>query len=63
MLGRGWNTEENFQKQLIIDEIKNNYAKENNIPLIRIPYYDYDKLNFNYLQQLLIQKNISIDIL
>lgn len=31
------------------DDIKNNYCKRNNIPLIRIPYTDYDKIDENYL--------------
>lgn len=55
---RGWNTPENFEKQQQIDKIKNEYAKINNIPLIRIPYYDYEKLDFNYLKNLLTQNNI-----
>lgn len=31
--------EEEFQKQVKRDKIKNEYCKKNNIPLIRIPYY------------------------
>ena len=31
------------------DLIKNNYCKKNNIPLIRIPYTQYDKLSINDL--------------
>lgn len=31
------------------DQIKNIFCKENKIPLIRIPYYDYDKLDWRYL--------------
>ena len=34
----GWNNEENYRKTIKRDEIKNNWCKENNIPLIRIPY-------------------------
>lgn len=34
----GWLTDESIQKQLQKDEIKNQWCKENNIPLIRIPY-------------------------
>ena len=34
----GWHTEEHLQKQLERDAIKNQWCKENNIPLIRIPY-------------------------
>lgn len=32
-------------KVQIYDKIKNNYAKEHNIPLLRIPYYDANKIN------------------
>lgn len=35
------------------DEIKNQYCKDNDIKLIRIPYWDYDKLNEEYLLSLL----------
>lgn len=34
----GWCTEENIKKQLKRDAIKNQWCKDNNIPLIRIPY-------------------------
>ena len=34
----GWHTEEQLQAQLERDAIKNQWCKENNIPLIRIPY-------------------------
>lgn len=40
----GWNTEEHFQKTIEHDNIKNNWCKENNIPLIRIPYTRYKDL-------------------
>lgn len=31
------------------DNIKNQYCKEKGIKLIRIPYWDYDKIDINYL--------------
>ena len=40
----GWNTEEEFKKRQQYDKIKNEYAKSHNIPLKRIPYWDYDKI-------------------
>lgn len=40
----GWNTEENFKKTQEHDKIKNQWCKDNNIPLIRIPYTHYDKI-------------------
>ena len=45
--------EEKFQRQQQLDNIKNQYCKKNNIRLIRIPYTDYNKLNSEYLLNLL----------
>ena len=45
----GWNTKENFEKIHSHDLIKNKYCKENGIPLIRIPYTQYDNLCVNDL--------------
>ena len=28
----------------LIDKIKNEWARKNNIPLLRIPYWDYDRI-------------------
>lgn len=42
--GRDWNTKENFEKTMLHDEYKNQWCKENNIPLIRIPYTKLDTL-------------------
>lgn len=36
--------EERFEIRQRNDEIKDNYCKENNIPLIRIPYWDYENI-------------------
>ena len=46
---RGWNNKENWERTRKNDKIKNNYAAENGIKLIRIPYTDYNKLDKNYL--------------
>ena len=40
----GWDTEEKFQKTQEHDEYKNQWCKDNNIPLIRIPYTKLDTL-------------------
>lgn len=45
----GWNNEQTWEKTKRNDEIKNKYCIENNIKLIRIPYYDYDNIDLNYL--------------
>ena len=34
----GWNNKENYEKTKEHDEIKNQWCKDNNIPIIRIPY-------------------------
>ena len=34
---------------LLEDELKNNYCKENNIKLIRIPYYEISKISLEKL--------------
>ena len=38
-----------FIKTQESDKIKNEYCLKNNIPLIRIPYTDFNKLDYNYL--------------
>lgn len=38
-------TEKDFEEQKLRDKIKNNYCKENNINLIRIPYWEFDNIN------------------
>lgn len=45
----GWNNKENFNKTKERDLIKNQWCKQNNIPLIRIPYWKLDTLNFDDL--------------
>lgn len=46
---RGWNTEENLEQTIKRDKYKNQWCKENEIPLIRIPYTQYDNLSINDL--------------
>ena len=41
--------EEKFQRRIENDEIKNNYCKNNNIKLIRIPYFDKAVIDDKYL--------------
>lgn len=36
--------EEGFKKQIKRDEIKNTYCRDNNIPLLRIPYWEFDNI-------------------
>ena len=48
--GLGWNSRENYEKTHERDMIKNQWCKENNIPLIRIPYTHLNKLCIEDLQ-------------
>lgn len=47
----GWNNAINWEKTQQNDKIKNNYAENKGIPLVRIPYFDYDLLNIKYIQE------------
>ena len=58
-VGHGWATEERFKEQQKKDEFKNNWCKENNITLIRIPY---TKLNTLCLNDLLIETSDFIKV-
>ena len=42
--GRIWCTEEHLKRTQYHDNLKNDYCKKNNIPLIRIPYVQYNNL-------------------
>lgn len=42
---KGWNTEQNFNTIKQHDEFKEQWCKENNIPLIRIPYIQLPNLS------------------
>lgn len=48
-----WGGEKGLQDRQTNDNIKRQWCKENNIKLIEIPYWDFDKLNENYLKQLI----------
>ena len=53
---RGWNTKEHFDLVQRRDKLKRQYCIEHNITLIEIPYTDYDKINKNYIQNILEEK-------
>jgi hypothetical protein len=44
---------ENFEKQKIKDKIKNDFCEKNNIPLLRIPYWEFDNEEETYKQIIL----------
>ncbi len=49
---KGWITKEEFLKIKYHDQLKNNYCEKYNIPLLRIPYWEFDnieKILLNYL--------------
>lgn len=45
----GWNNQENFEKNANRDRIKNEWCKQHNIPIIRIPYSHLNKITLNDL--------------
>jgi hypothetical protein len=48
-----WNNKENFEKTQKHDAYKNQWCKQNNIKLKRIPYWDYDKITLSYIIDIL----------
>lgn len=48
-VGKGWCNEDYFKRVCINDKLKNNYAKEHNIPLVRIPYWERDNITLNLI--------------
>lgn len=47
--GASWNTKEHYEYVVKHDQMKNEWAKQNNIPLIRIPYTQLNKLQIQDL--------------
>ena len=43
--------ENNFWNRKNSDNMKREYCKKNNIPLIEIPYTDFDKINYDYIKE------------
>lgn len=58
----GWNTTDNWEKTHKNDLIKNGYAEVSDLPLIRIPYTEYNKLTKSYLLER-IKELCTLDIL
>ena len=48
-----WGGENSLQKRQSYDQKKREYCKKHNIKLIEIPYWDYNKLDENYLCNLI----------
>lgn len=48
---QGWNNKENHERLIKSDNFKRNYCQKNNIKLIEIPYWDYNKINIDYLKE------------
>lgn len=47
----GWNDENNWKQTQNNDKIKTKYAEDNNIPLFRIPYTDFNILDKQYITE------------
>lgn len=41
--------EDAFNRQIIYDNVKNEWCRKNGVNLIRIPYTDYDKIDISYI--------------
>lgn len=54
---RGWNNTINFKNTQERDELKRQYCEKYNIKLIEIPYTDFDKINEEYILNLLEANN------
>jgi hypothetical protein len=57
--------QKNLEEQQIRDRIKDEWAKRNNIPLLRIPYWDFDRIPEiidAFLASLAIQETKSIEM-
>lgn len=52
----GWNNDIQHQQILQHDKLKNQYCIKNNIPLVRIPYYDINKITIQYLLEKIEQE-------
>lgn len=46
---KGWNTYQKYQYTLQHDLLKNKLAQNNNVPLVRIPYWERDKITLELL--------------
>jgi len=58
---KGFYTKEDFIKIQYHDKLKNEYCKNNNIKLLRIPYWDYDNIE-NILDDIISCKGGEINI-
>ena len=58
----GWNDEKNWKRTRQNDKIKNNYATEKEIPLIRISYFDFNNIDLSFILER-INKKCTVDIL
>lgn len=50
--------EGSFDDRIKCDEIKNEYCLMNDIKMVRIPYTDFEKINLDYIKELLCQVKI-----
>lgn len=53
----GYDTDARFETRQRYDKMKKDYCKNNNIPLIYIPYFEYDILNIDYLKKEISNEN------
>lgn len=49
-----WGGIKKFEEQKEVDSFKNQYCIDNNIKLIRIPYFDYNDIDEKYIKKIII---------
>ena len=47
----GWNTQDRLEENQKRDKIKQEYCKKRNIPLLIIPYWDYEEIDIEYIKK------------
>ena len=57
-----WNGKEGFDKQKQRDGYKDNYCEQNNIPLLRIPYWEFETDNYKNIIEEFLNQNTKGNI-
>ena len=54
-----FDSEERFDQRIKYDQIKRDYCKEHNIPLVEITYEDYDNLSVEFIEKRIREAEVS----
>ena len=47
----GWNTKQDLIQRQERDKLKREFCEANQIPLLEIPYWDYEKIDIEYIRK------------